>query len=220
MCLRRYFLLLLGILTATTCGDSKGNCPGLCSVENVFPTMTIETADGMASIAKAQVVSGPCAHLLTRSAGEAGVPTGYAAVQVTYNGSTSIPPLCLVELTSLLGETTVVTTQVTISQYQQRCCPSGSCCDESNERALHYNVAFTPSLQTVTFSMVSDAGIDTQSLDTTDPFETAPLDATEPFDSSTLDVAPSLDTGAIDVAEGTPPDVPLFLLEVSDESSI
>jgi hypothetical protein len=114
--------------------------------------MTIETSDSAASIASAEVVSGPCAHLLIHSAGLDGAAPSYGAVQVTYNGSATIPPLCLVEVDSIFGEKVVVTTQITSRSYQQTCCLYGSCCLQANAISQHYSVTFDQAVQTVTFS--------------------------------------------------------------------
>lgn len=156
--------MLAGAIAAVGCSSSSSNdCPGLCPVESIHPTMTIQVDQvdgGTAAVASAQVVSGPCAHLLVRSAGEAGVATGYAAVQVTYNGSVDVPPLCLVELTSLDGQTVIVTTSVTASTFQQPCCPNGSCCSKSSAASLHHQVVFDQPVQTISFPTPPNQGLD------------------------------------------------------------
>jgi hypothetical protein len=201
MWFERRLLLATLFLASQACSSSQDNCPGQCPADSVSPSMTIETSDGVASIAKAKVVSGPCSHLLIRSAGEAGVEMGYAAVQVTYHGSTTIPPLCLVEVTALTGESTVVTTSVTATNYTQPCCPYGSCCLKSNETALHYHVEFDQPTQTVTFAPGIDGGVPDVAVDAAeaDAGEQA-LDAGDGVDEGDIDGAPARDGASIDSA--------------------
>jgi hypothetical protein len=173
--------------------------------------MTIEVEDGTASIASAEVVSGPCARLLIHSAGEAGVPTGYAAVQVTYNGSTSIAPLCLVEVTSLRGDTTTVTTNLTISHSEHPCCPAGSCCSETSAISLHTSVTFTETVHTVAFPAPPDGGpneedaaqtIEDGALDNASEIDATPeIDAGLDIDAESADAAEPMDAAAVDAAE-------------------
>ena len=143
--------MLTGTLTTVGCDGSDKYCPGLCPIDSIHPTMTIEVADDVSALTRAEIVSDPCSRLLLHSAGEAGMPTGYAAVQITYNGPVDIPPLCLVELTSLDGQTVVVTTSVTVSQYEQPCCPGGGCCPKTSAVSLHKQVVFDQPVQTVGF---------------------------------------------------------------------
>jgi hypothetical protein len=120
--------------------------------------MTIEVAGGAALLASARIVGGPCSHLLVRSSGEAGVPTGYAAVQVTYNGPTTSPlPLCLIEVTSLDGQVTDVTAEARVTSVEQACCPAQTCCAKGQAVTVQHVVAFTKDKQIVTFEPV-DAG--------------------------------------------------------------
>ena len=160
MYLRWTFAVLMGVAFVTTaCGSNNGNCPGLCPVESTFPTMTIEVAGG----------SGPCSRLLLHSAGEAGTPTGYAVAQITYNGPSDVPPLCLVKLTSLYGDTSVVTASVTASSYEQPCCPYGSCCAKTSAITLHHRVVFDQAVQTIALPLPPeqkfDGGADDAALD-------------------------------------------------------
>ena len=158
-------------------------------------TIQVDQVDGgTAAVASAQVVSGPCAHLLVGSAGEAGVATGYAAVQVTYNGSVDIPPLCLVELTSLDGQTVIVTTPVTATTFQQPCCPYGSCCSKSSAISLHHQVVFDQPVQTISFPTPPDQGLDGGGPD-------AALDAVgNTTDASGLDSTEDIPEGAVEDA--------------------
>lgn len=217
-------LLATFVLVHATCGGGKDECPGQCSIDAVSPSMTIETADGRASIAKASVVGGPCSHLLVRSEGEAGVQTGYAAVRVTYHGSTSIPPLCLIEVTSLAGESAVVTTSVTATSYTQPCCPSGSCCPRSSEVANHYRVTFDHAVQTVTFRPDFDGGApdarsdaptsadgDAQAIDAGDGVDGGSVDSTTPRDGEGADGASS----AMDVAMDGDRDIPALPVDAT-----
>ena len=207
MCLHWRFALLTGVLFAAGC-SSSGYCPGLCPAESIYPTMTIEVAGGAASVASAKIISGPCAHLLVHSSGEAGVTTGYAAVQVTYNGPSDIPPLCLVELTSLEGETVVVTTSVTASGYEQPCCPYGSCCPKSSAISLHHHVVFDQPTQTISFPGTPDGGRDDGTGDLAQ-------DVPQATEVETIDLADEIDGGAVDAADedavdaGMPIDVPI-----------
>ena len=159
MYLRWNFVLLTGLFFATSCGSSSDDCPGLCPTDSIHPTMTIEVEDGTASVASARIVSGPCAHLLIRSNGEAGPATGYAAVQITYNGSVDPPPpLCMVDVTSLNGDTVRVQMQVTMNSYEQPCCPFGSCCPKTNVISHHNRVVFDEPAPTIIFPTPSDGG--------------------------------------------------------------
>jgi hypothetical protein len=161
--------------------------------------MTIEVEDGTASIASAEVVSGPCARLLIHSAGEAGVPTGYAAVQITYNGSTSIAPLCLVEVTSLKGDTIPVTTQPTITQYEQPCCPTGSCCSETSAISLHPHVIYNQPVVTVSFPAPPDGGPKDE--DAAQPIEADAMDGESEIDAARETDAESIDAAGVDTTE-------------------
>ncbi len=129
-------------------------------------TIEVDQGDGgTAVVASAQVVSGPCSRLLVGSAGEAGAATAYTAVQVTYNGSVDVPPLCLVELTSLDGQTVIVTTSVTVSTFQQPCCPYGSCCSKSSAVSLHHQVVFDQPVQTISLPPPPNQGLDGGAVD-------------------------------------------------------
>jgi hypothetical protein len=151
--------VMMTMLLLSGCGKTNDNCPGLCPDETIFPTMTISTADGSASIASARILSGPCTHLLIHSSGEVGMPTTYAAVQVTYNGPRDAPlPLCLVELTSQLGQIEVITAQVTSRFYRQTCCLYGACCPTTSEVTEHYHVEFEAPTLTVSFPPPPDGG--------------------------------------------------------------
>jgi hypothetical protein len=202
--------VLLGMSMALACKASDGYCPGLCAIDNLFPTMTVETADGRASIATAKIVSGPCVQLLAHSAGDAGVIDGYASVQVTYNGPVdSVPPLCLVEITSIYGEKTVITGEIAISTYQQACCPHDRCCMQETALSVHHRVDFKQPLQTVSLQVPEDAGSvegydGSQSVDA-DQVDASPVDA-EPIDAGTIDASPvdaQLDEPNDDVAAGS-----------------
>jgi hypothetical protein len=157
--------------------------------------MTIEVADGAASIAHAEVISGPCSRLLFHSAVEAGPPIGYATVQVTYNGPSDIPPLCLIQLTSLDGETVVVTASASASSYQQTCCPTGSCCLQSSAISLHHRVVFDQAVQTVSFPGLIDGGVvDGGEADTAQ-------DVPQTTDSDSVDLAEGIEAGSVDAAD-------------------
>ena len=205
---RWHFAPLTGFLFAAGCSSSN-YCPGLCPTEGIHPTMTIEVADGTASIASAKVVNGPCASLLIHSAGEVGVSTGYAAVQVTYNGSTSPPPpLCLVEVTSLAGDSTRVTTEPTVSKYEQPCCPTGSCCSETSAISIHPRATFKEAVMTVSFPALPDGGmvdedvahpIEDGSIDGEPEIDAAPdIDAGQDIDAQPVDAAESVDAAEVD----------------------
>jgi hypothetical protein len=193
--------LLGGLLAAGCSSSSSSYCPGLCPTESIHPTMTIKVEDGTASIASAEVVSGPCARLLIHSAGEAGVSTGYAAVQVTYNGSTSPPtPLCLVEVTSIKGDTTVVTTQPpTISTDKQPCCPTGSCCSETSAISLHPHVTYDQPVVTVSFPAPPDGGSNDE--DAAQTLDNAATDGESEIDAAREIDAESIDAAEVDTAE-------------------
>jgi hypothetical protein len=156
----------VGTFTATLlafagCGGGDSYCPGRCAVDSTHPKMTIEVAGGAALLASAKILGGPCSHLLVRSSGEAGVPTGYAAVQVTYNGTTTSPlPLCLIEVTSLDGQVTDVTAEARATSLEQACCPTQTCCAKSQAVTVHHAVAFTQPVQTVTFESVDAGALD------------------------------------------------------------
>lgn len=182
MCMRWPFAVLTGVSFFTAaCGSNSGYCPGLCPVESTFPTMTIEVDGGMATIASAEIVSGPCSRLLVHSAGEAGAPTGYAAAQITYNGPSDTPPLCLIKLTSLFGDTAVVTASLSATSYQQPCCPFGSCCAKTSATTLHHRVVFDQPMQTVSFPIPPatqlDGGVEDAALDAQVPPINADLEA-------------------------------------------
>lgn len=156
--------------------------------------MTIEVAGGDAAITSAEVISGPCSHLLVHSATEAGATMGYAAAQVTYNGPSDIPPLCLIKLTSLDGETIVVTTSVTATSYQQPCCPVGSCCAKTSAISLHHHVVFDQPVLTILFPGTIGGGLDGGAADTVQ-------DVPQAMETSGIDLAESIDAGPVDAAD-------------------
>ena len=157
----RVAIFTAALLLAAGCGGGDSYCPGRCTVDTTHPTMTIEVAGGAALLASARIVGGPCSSLLVRSSGEAGAPTGYAAVQVTYNGTTTSPlPLCLIEVTSLDGQVTDVTAEATATSLQQACCPTQACCAKNQAVTIHHAVAFTKPVQTVTFEPVDGGALD------------------------------------------------------------
>jgi hypothetical protein len=174
-------LLIGGLFFAAACGSNSGYCPGLCPVDSTFPTMTMEVAGGAATIASAEIVSGPCTRLLVHSAGEAGAPSSYAATQITYHGPSDMPPLCLVKLTSLYGDTSVIPASVTTTRYEQPCCPYGSCCPKASAITLHHRVVFDQPVQTVSFpippSPQLDGGIENATLDAAGPASDADLES-------------------------------------------
>jgi hypothetical protein len=172
------FAVLTGVVFFTAaCGSNNGYCPGLCPVESTLPTMTIAVGGGDAIIASAEIVSGPCSRLLVHSAGEAGTPTGYASAEITYNGPSDIPPLCLVKLTSLYGDTTVVTASLTATSYQQPCCPYGSCCARTSAVTLHHRVVFDQAVQTISFPMSPEQKLDGGAEDAALDIAVATIDA-------------------------------------------
>jgi hypothetical protein len=224
MYLRWNFALLTGGLLATSCGSSSDNCPGLCPTDSIHPTMTIEVADGTASIASAEVGNGPCASLLIHSAGEVGVPTGYAAVQVTYNGSTISPaPLCVINVTSLAGDSTSVTTQPTIGAYDQPCCPYGSCCSKNGVISLHPRVTYDQPVQTFSFPARLDGGTEDGLVDVPHPIEDGvidgaqgavdggPVDASDEIDGGLVDAGNEVDGRFIDASAGKTPDAGMLV---------
>ncbi|HEY5281452.1 MAG TPA: hypothetical protein VIM14_01565 [Polyangia bacterium] len=195
MYLRWSFALLSWALLATSCGGDSDNCPDICPMDSIHPTMTIEVADGTASIASAEVGNGPCASLLIHSAGEVGVPTGYAAVQVTYNGSTSSPPpLCVIKVTSLAGDSTSVTTQPTLGTYEQPCCPYGSCCSKTSVISLHPRVTYDQPVQTFSFPSRPDGGTVDVLVDVPAPIEDGVIDGAQ----GAIDDASEIDGGLVD----------------------
>jgi hypothetical protein len=170
--------------------------------------MTIEVAGGATLLASAKIVGGPCSHLLVRSSGEAGVPTGYAAVQVTYNGATTSPlPLCLIEVTSLDGQVADVTAEAKATTLEQACCPAQTCCAKAQAVTVHHAVAFTQAVQTVSFAPLDAGALDGGAqLDSGAAVDTAGDDApiTGTFDTSEpadVDIDVALDDGgaALDV---------------------
>jgi hypothetical protein len=193
MFLRRFCGPLTALLLLVGCGKNNDNCPGLCPSETLSPTMVLSTADGAPSIASAKVYNSPCTAMLTHSAGEVGVPTGYAAVQVTYNGPKDNPPLCIVELTSLWGDVQVFAPQVKASPYQQTCCPYGTCCAKSSEVTQRVHLAFDPATQTVSFEPAPDGGMGSDAGDA--GAET--MDAEQGLDGLAPDTA-ELDLGGVD----------------------
>ena len=197
---RRVGIFTAALLVAAGCGGSDSYCPGRCAVDSTHPTMTIEVAGGAALLASAKIVGGPCSHLLVGSSGEAGVPIGYAAVQVTYNGATTSPlPLCLIEVTSLDGQVTDVTAEAKATSLEQTCCPAQTCCAKAQAVTVHHSVAFTQAVQTVAFAPV-DAG---------------PLDAGAPLDGAAVDTTgddvPMI--GTPDVSEPIDADIDVAFVE-------
>ena len=185
----RVGIFTAALMVAAGCGRSESYCPGRCAVDSTHPMMTIEVAGGAALLASAKIVGGPCSHLLVHSSGEAGVPTGYAAVQVTYNGTTTSPlPLCLIEVTSLDGQVTDVTAEAMATYSEQACCPAQTCCAKAQAVTIHHAVAFKQDVQTVAFA----------------PIDAGPLDANAPLDNgATVDTAgdDAPITGAYDTSE-------------------
>jgi hypothetical protein len=198
----RRAIVVTAMLLGLGCSKNNDYCPGTCPLDTVFPSMTIQTFDGAASIARAKIVSGPCSHLLVHSSGEAGVQTGYAAVQVTYNGPVSIPPLCLVEVTSLAGESIVVTTSVTSSSYTQACCPYGTCCLKDNAISTHHRVVFDQPTQTVTFSASYDGGVDDAATDGPGSSDAHARDEAQASGIDSLSVTDaSMETSTVDASD-------------------
>lgn len=151
MCLRWNVAVIAVAIFTATCSSSSGYCPGICPGESTFPTMSIAVDGGTASIASAEIISGPCTYLLTHSAGEAGAQPSYAGAQVTYNGPSETPPQCQIKLTSLDGEPIIVTASVTATSYQQPCCPYGRCCTQTSAITVHHRVVFDQPAQTISF---------------------------------------------------------------------
>jgi len=186
MFLRCSFALLTAVFFFTTaCGSKSDHCPGLCPPDSTFPTMAIEVTGGAATIASAEIMSGACARLMVRSEGEAGAPKGYAAAQVTYNGTIDVPAPCLIKLTSLFGDTAVVTASLTASGYQQACCPVGSCCPQASAIMLHARVVFDQPVQTISFPIPPGPSLDGGELDAALDAESNSVDAG--LDASALD---------------------------------
>ena len=154
--------------------------------------MAIEVDGGTAAIASAEIISGPCSRLLTHSAGEAGAQSSYAAVQITYNGPSDTPPQCLIKLTSIAGETVVVTASATASGYAQSCCPYGSCCAQTNDIPVHHRVVFDPPAQTISFP--SAQNLDGGSVDSAE-------DMPQTVDSAATDLADEIDGGAVEATD-------------------
>jgi hypothetical protein len=155
--------------------------------------MTIAVVGGTASIASAEIISGPCTYLLTHSAGEAGAQPSYAGAQVTYNGPSETPPLCRIKLTSLDGETIIVTASVTATSYQQPCCPYGSCCAQSSAVTVHHHVVFDQPAQAITFPGPPQQ-LDGGAADTVQ-------DVPQATDSVSLDLVDELDDGGVEVLD-------------------
>jgi len=195
MVFRWPFAALTGALLALACSSGTTTyCPGLCPAEDTFPTMTIEVAGGAASIASVEVANGPCAHLLIHSEGEAGAPSGYAAAQITYNGPSDIPPLCVIKVTSLDGATVIVATSVTATSNESPCCPYGSCCQESSAISLHHHVVFDQPVQTISFPGTFDGGVDGSADDVAQ-------DVPQAAESGGLDSGEAIDAGPFDAAD-------------------
>jgi len=193
-------LFLAGTLAVSACGDEE-HCPGQCPAPGV-PTLTIKTADGTASIASAKVLGGPCVHLLCDSAGEAGVPAGYATARITCSGASENPPPCLVELTSLAGDRVQVTAQAKSPGTEVACCAYGSCCPRLDTIRLHGEVVFDPPLVTIAFAPGVDGGLPP---DAGEAVEAQPYDAgAEPAldGAQSVDGEESVDANlAVDVEE-------------------
>jgi hypothetical protein len=175
--------------------------------------MTITTADGAASIATAKVVSGPCTAILLRSEGEAGLPTSYAQIQVSYHWPTEIPPLCIVDVSSRYGQVESVAVQVKSKSYAQACCPYGTCCPKTQDALTQsYHMEFEPKAQTVSFPPPPDGGTNDDASDARDAPATDDLGNVDSdhIDGVTLDVSPldsslsdtdDLDAATVDVAD-------------------
>jgi hypothetical protein len=153
--------------------------------------MRIEVAGGAATIASAEILSGPCARLLVSSEGEAGAPKGYAAAQVTYNGPIDVSSPCVVKLTSLFGDTAVVTAALTAGNYQQACCPVGTCCPQASAITNHHQVVFDQPVQTISFPIPPGPNLDGGGGD-----GGGELDAVLDVESSSVDAG--LDASALD----------------------
>jgi len=129
--------------------------------------MTINVSGGTAAIANAEIISGPCSYLLIHSAGEAGAQHSYAATQITYTGPSDTPPPCMIRLTSLYGDSAMVTASLSTTDYEKPCCPTGSCCAQTGTTTLHQRVVFDQPTQTISFPIPSglDGGADDAALD-------------------------------------------------------
>jgi hypothetical protein len=171
------------LLLFSACSETSDNCPGLCPDENIPPSMTISTEDGLPTIASAKILSGPCSHILIRSSGEVGVPTTYAAVQVTYNGPRDLAPLCIVELTSRYGQVEGITAEAKATQYQQTCCPYATCCPAASTVTQHRHVEFLPPTKTVSFPPPPDGGAADGALDAAQDAPDAAVDMVGHLDS-------------------------------------
>jgi hypothetical protein len=227
MFLRRMILPLTATWIALGCGKSDDNCPGLCPNEAVLPTMTISTADGAASIASAHVLGGPCTAMVLRSAGEAGVPTSYAQVQVTYDGPRDLPPLCIVEIKSRYGQIEAIAPQVKSQPYTTTCCPYGTCCPKTNDALTQrYHLEFDPPTQTVSFPPPPDGGAGDDAADAADvAAEAGTRDASLDLDRASVDAdgvdTDRADTGAVDgdsvdVAGLLAPDLDAMTVDAAD----
>jgi hypothetical protein len=207
---RRLILSLAASWLALGCSkNADDNCPGLCPDETLAPTMTISTADGAASIARAKVVSGPCTQVLRRSEGEVGEPTGYASVQVIYGSgsaqlpqSSDVPPLCIVTLTSLWGDVESLSVGVKVVPFEKACCPYGTCCPKTEDALTRrYHVEFAQPTQTISFQPGPDAGASDTADAPLSPADTAPLDVSgergEELDAEGIDVQ-GMDSAGID----------------------
>lgn len=211
MFLRRLMLPLTATCVALGCSGESAHCPGMCSDETAIPTMTIEADDRAASIASARVVSGPCTAILLQSEGEAGVPTSYARVQVTYHWPTDVPPLCIVELSSRSGQVESVAVQVKAKAYTQACCPYGTCCAKTQDALTQrYRMEFEQRTVTVSFPPPPDGGIrdDAADLDAADANDAPAKDDSQSADATDLD-GDGLDVAPFDssAADGGTPEV-------------
>jgi len=169
--------------------------------------MNIEVDGGTAAIASVEIVDGPCSPLLTHSAGEAGAQASYAAAQITYNGPSDTPSPCRIKLTSLDGQTVVVTAKVMATSYEQPCCPYGSCCAQTSATTTHHRVAFDQPAQTISFPSPPDQDLDGGAVDAALDAEGSAIDAGDrdraedipenAVEDATIDEA----TGSADAAE-------------------
>ena len=199
-------LAMAAIWLTAGCGSKGGGCPGMCPDEPWPPTMTITTADGTASIASATVANGPCAVLLFESAGEVGVPESYAAVRVSYSGPRDIPPICVIELTSVSGGIEDLGVHITSSASQEICCPYGACCPDTDAATVLYHVVFDPAAVTVSFPPAPDGGTADDGADaSTGAPEVAADVSAPPIDEMAMDLGEDgagADVAALDLPIG------------------
>jgi hypothetical protein len=220
MFLRRMILPLTATWLALGCGKDDGNCPGLCPNEAVLPTITVSAADGAASIASAKVLSGPCTAMVLHSAGEVGVPTSYAQVQVTYDGARDILPLCTVEITSRYGQVEAISVQVKSREYTQTCCPYGTCCPKTDDALRQrYHLAFDPNTQTVSFPPPPDGGTQDDAADAAADAEDSRDLGSSSVDAGSVD-AGDLDADGVDAAPLDGVDLDASAIDAADQMDL